>query len=173
MPLRDADVKKTFWELRLKALRPGAAGHRSRNRDNPAVLLGIPAQEFPHPVGKADTDGRKLPRIGIEGPDAVIFIRVRFGVGTAFSLPCQHVEKHRLPQFPGKPDGIFKLVDVMTVHGSQIVKAHVAEHIARQEPGFELLLGFVDKIIDPARMPGSAAKPFLEIEISGLDPHGL
>ena len=103
-------------------------------------MLCVLAQKFPHFVRKAEAGRRKLAGGGIKPSDAVVFVRMSLRVGTALSFPGEHMHQNRLPELLCQTDGVFKLIQIMSVHRAQIVQAHIAEHIAGENPGFEPFL---------------------------------
>ena len=99
----------------------------------------------------------------------MILVRVRLSIGTAFAFFGEDVQQDRLFHISGKPERVLELFEIVPVDRAEIVQPHLPEDIVRQDPGLQPFLGFVDKIVNAARMPGYAAEPLLEIDIAGLD----
>ena len=114
-------------------------------------MLCVLAKEVPHLIREAQTCGSKLSSHGIKGADAVVLVGVRFRIGASLPLFCEYMNKDGFPELFPQADGIFKLLQIMPVNGTEIIQPHIAEDIARQYAGFEPLFCIVRDIVHPPR----------------------
>ena len=105
---------------------------------------------------------------GIKSTDSVVLIRVLLGVCAALSLFAYNMHKHGRVHFLGPADDRFKLVNIMSVNGAEVIYAHRVEHIRRQYRLFESFFELMACVINAVHSADSLPVPPLEVDIPGL-----
>ena len=125
---RNTDVEKTFGILRGKAAKSRPVRHRRRDGAHAPVLRRKRTERFAENRGKVLFFLPHDAAVQIKRLDAVIELRLAFGRTVALSLDGIDMHKHRAVQLFRPPQRVFQLLHIMTVHRSQIGKAHVLKH---------------------------------------------
>ena len=171
--LGDADIGKAFGIPGCKAVETGAVGHGRRNRHQFRFFFRKLTDRLAEAVGEASAGRRQLARLGVEGADTVVDLRMLLGVLHPVALLGQHMDKNRLFGFPRQTQHRFQLFQVMSVHRAEIVQAHCAEHVHREQLVLHLLLQVMVEGVDRRHSHEHIPIPAFEPDISRADPHAL
>ena len=98
----------------------------------------------------------------------MVFFRRLLRIWDALTLLRHDVQQHRLAQIACPAQHLLQLRLIVPVHRTNIVKAHIVEHIVRQYEVFHALLHTVQYFIQPARLADGAAVKLLEVQIARL-----
>ena len=99
------------------------------------------AQIFAELLGEVCAAGQRFARVDVEFGDAVEQARVMLGVGVALALGGMDVQKHGLFHKLCRFECIGQLLDIVSVHGTHVAKAHVLEQRTAVQVVFDAVFG--------------------------------
>ena len=98
----------------------------------------------------------------------MVFLRRLLRVGDALTLLRHHMQQHRLAQVTRPAQHLFQLLLIVPVHRTDVVKAHIVEHVVRQDKILHMFLHMVQHLIQSARLADGIAVKLLEVQIARL-----
>ena len=129
MLLGNTDIKKSIRKALGELCKPCPGAHCGGYGYDIMIYLGKLSKLIAENRRKTRLCFRQFTRSRVKFPDAVIPIRVLLGVCAALSLFAYNMHEHGRVHFLGPADDRFKLVNVMSVNGAEIIYAHRVEHI--------------------------------------------
>ena len=129
MLLGYADIEKSIRKSLGKPGKTCSGAHCGGYGYDIMVCLGKLRKLIAENRRKARLCFRHFTGNGIKSTDSVVLIRVLLGVCAALSLFAYNMHEHGRVHFLCPADDRFKLVNVMSVNGTEVIYAHRVEHI--------------------------------------------
>ena len=101
----------------------------------------------------------------------MVALRVQLRARVAAALPRYDVQQHRHAHLARPGKRAFQRLHVVSVHGAEVVKAEVVEHILRQDGLLDALLQPVRELVHRLHTAHRAPVPALEAEVARLHAH--
>ena len=168
VPFRDADIVEAIRMPLGKGRQARAGLHGRRDGDDRRIFIRQLRERLAEHVRKVRLRRRQRPGHGIERADAVVFLRRLLRVGDALTLLRHHMQQHRLAQVTRPAQHLFQLLLIVPVHRTDVVKAHIVEHVVRQDKILHMFLHMVQHLIQSARLADGIAVKLLEVQIARL-----
>ena len=172
--LGDAHIEQTGGIGVPEAQQAGAAGHGGGDGADPGIFLCKLHHGLAEHIGIGDLfRAQALAAGGVKFAHAVVFAGLRLRRTVAPALLGDDVDENGLAHVPRGLEQADELLGVMSVHGSDVLEAHILEHALAQQVPLELLLGLVGEAVDrltAGHLPGGLPEGLLEAEIALLGP---
>ena len=141
MLLGDADIEKAFREFLRKAGQSRAGRHSCRDRTNAVILLSECAKLLAEERRKILLlRGKRCACYAVKLGNAVVFLRILLTRGIASALLCHNMQQNRFFHFFRQCQELAHAFEVVSVHRTEIGKAHLLEQRGRQDSPLDLRL---------------------------------